>query len=140
MPRDVGERAIMRAPATRWRARRDPNDANNTLITLGFSACQGSRVDARERRLNAQRHQTEYDRLAALRINAGPSNPQHSYVGAGHAKVHQLGRGGEPYRCGPVSLTVSHQPQTLPSSHSPSSPPALGLFLFGIRRDTFKAL
>src|SRR6266576_2917313 len=31
--------------------------------------------------------QAEYDRLAALRISAGPSNPQHGYVCAGRAKV-----------------------------------------------------
>jgi hypothetical protein len=36
---------------------------------------------------NAQRHAAEYDRLVALRIEAGPSNPQQRYVGTKRAKV-----------------------------------------------------
>jgi len=38
--------------------------------------------------------QAEYDRSAALRISAGPSNPQHGYVCAGRAKVHAKNRAG----------------------------------------------
>jgi uncharacterized protein with GYD domain len=37
---------------------------------------------------NAQRRPAEYNRLAALRSKAGPSNPQHGYVSTERAKVH----------------------------------------------------
>src|SRR5713101_6832454 len=46
--------------------------------------------------------QAEYDRSAALLISAGPSNPQQSYVCAGHAKVHEINWAGLKIFSGPV--------------------------------------
>jgi hypothetical protein len=44
--------------------------------------------------------QAEYDRSAALRISAGPSNPQHGYVCAGREKVHAINRAGRKFSPG----------------------------------------
>ena len=41
---------------------------------------------------NTQRHQAEYDRLVALRMEAGPSNPQQGCVGTKRAKVQRKTR------------------------------------------------
>jgi hypothetical protein len=42
-------------------------------------------------RSNAQHHQAEYLRSVALRIKAGPSNPQQGFVGTDRAKVQTYG-------------------------------------------------
>jgi hypothetical protein len=38
-------------------------------------------------------HQAEYDRLVALRMKAGPSNPQQGFVGADRSKVQRKSSG-----------------------------------------------
>ena len=55
-----------------------------------LGASKQVRVDLYKQGPNAQRHQAEYLRLMALRVSAGPSNPQQGYVGTGHAKVHVI--------------------------------------------------
>ena len=55
-----------------------------------FLPCEsgnGGAVTGRSGPPNAQRHQAEYDRLVALRMEARPSNPQQGCVGAKRAKV-----------------------------------------------------
>ena len=91
--------------------------------------------------MNAQRHQAEYDRLVALRMEAGPSNPQQGCVGTKRAKVQRKTRIAGTIR-GLTIWTLSPECKNLgwqtlhrdPSSREfrhkrPQCRPALGPFL-----------